>query len=54
MVAPQLGQETDAVAESAYTIERRLCVTTRAHDIIESGRLEKWSGQSRTGAAPLY
>ena len=34
MVGPQLGQETDAIAESAYKIERRLCVTTRAHDII--------------------
>ena len=28
MVGPQLGRETDAIAESAYTIERRLCVTT--------------------------
>ena len=34
MVDPQLGRETDAIAESAYKIERRLCVTTRARDII--------------------
>ena len=34
MVGPQLGRETYAIAESAYTIERRLCVTTLAHDII--------------------
>ena len=34
MVGPQLGRETDAIAESAYTIERTLCVTTRVRDII--------------------
>ena len=34
MVGQQLGRETDAIAESAYTIERRLCVTTHACDII--------------------
>ena len=55
MVGPQLGRETDAIAESAYKIKRRLCVTT-LHVILKSGRLEKWSGQSRTsrtgGAAP--
>ena len=56
MVGPQLGRETDAIAESAYKIKRRLCVTT-LHVILKSGRLEKWSGQSRTsrtgGAAPV-
>ena len=30
--SPELGRETDAIAESAYTIERRLCVS--ACDII--------------------
>ena len=34
MVGVQLGRETDAIAESAYTIEHRLCVMTRASDII--------------------
>ena len=56
MVGPQLGRETDAIAESAFKIKRRLCVTT-LHVILKSGRLEKWSGQSRTsrtgGAAPV-
>ena len=56
MVGPQLGRETDAIAESAYKIKRKLCVTT-LHVILKSGRLEKWSGQSRTsrtgGAAPV-
>ena len=27
MVGPQLGRETDAIAESAYKIKRRLCMT---------------------------
>ena len=45
MVGPQLGRETDAIAESAYKIKRRL---TTLHVILQSGRLEKWSGQSRT------
>ena len=56
MVGPQLGRETDAIADSAYKIKRRLCVTT-LHVILKSGQLEKWSGQSRTsrtgGAAPV-
>ena len=30
--SPELGRETDAIAESAYTIERKLCVS--ACDII--------------------
>ena len=34
MVGPELGRETDAIAESACTIEHRLCVTTHARDII--------------------
>ena len=54
MVGPQLGRETDAIAESAYKIKCRLCVTT-LHVILQSGRLEKWT--SRTGgvasATPL-
>ena len=43
MVGPLLGRETDVIAESAYKIMRDYT----ARDII-SGRLEKWSGQSRT------
>ena len=34
MVGPQLGRETDAIAESAYKIERRLCIDYTARDII--------------------
>ena len=34
MVDPQLGRETDAIAESAYKIKRRLCVDYTARDII--------------------
>ena len=34
MLGPELGRETDATAESAYTIEHRLCVMTRALNII--------------------
>ena len=33
-VGPELGRETDAIAESAYTIQHRLRVTTHACDII--------------------
>ena len=61
MVGPQLGRETDAIAESTYKIKRRLCVTT-LHVILKSGRLEKWSGfggPAKAGPAgpaapPLY
>ena len=34
MVGQQLGRETDAIAESAYKIKRRLCVDYTARDII--------------------
>ena len=38
MVGPQLGRETDAIAESAYKIKRRLCVTT-LHVIRSAGKV---------------
>ena len=58
MVGPQLGRETDAIAESAYMIEHRLCVMTHACDIIirSAGKV---AGQSRTrrtggGTSEMY
>ena len=50
MVGPELGRETDAIAESAYTIEHRLCVTTRAHGINQVGWKIK-SGPAKAGPA---
>ena len=49
MVGPELGRETDATAESAYTMDEhaghRLCVTTHACDItIRLAR--KWTSQT--------
>ena len=34
MVDPELGRETDAFVESAFMIEHRLCVMTRARNIV--------------------
>ena len=52
MVGPQLGRETDAIAESAYKIERRLCIDYTARDIIirSAGK----AGPAGPAAPPLH
>ena len=49
MVGPQLGRETYAIAESAYTIERRLCV---CDIIIRSAGKVVWPKPASQPVAP--